>query len=284
MVISNGKLRYIKHIISSLPLGLEIRMEGAVIITIRRLNDLHMLNCLLFRTRHRYLGRFILETIHHTLQTLNFLLLRNMVLHLFFIVLLLAGDKLRIITRITLCGSILNLVDHINHIIKKHSVMGYNNNRLRIVLQISFQPSNGCNVQVVGWLVQKQDIRLTQQQLDKRNLRLLSSGKITERFLSLFLGETEFSNQYFILFLKVITAIFLEGFFHHRIAMYFLVRVIGFQFLRSCFQFFLSLDHRLKHFTDFLLQCEVWIVKCNLLQISNFRIPGLCNGRIVRIR
>lgn len=55
---------------------------------------------------------------------------------------------------------------------------------------------------MVRWLIQKQNIRLAQQQLDEGNLCLLSTGKLGQRFLSLFLGKAELTDDYIILFSK----------------------------------------------------------------------------------
>lgn len=63
---------------------------------------------------------------------------------------------------------------------------------------------------MVRRLIQKQNIRLAQKQLDKGNLCLLSTGKLGQRFLSLFLGKAELTDDYIILFFKIVSAVFLE--------------------------------------------------------------------------
>ena len=72
---------------------------------------------------------------------------------------------------------ILDLVSYINHLVQEHSVMGYNDHRLVIVFQITLQPLDGGQVQMVGGLVQKHDVRPSQQQLNKSNFGLLPSRK-----------------------------------------------------------------------------------------------------------
>ena len=83
-----------------------------------------------------------------------------MILHLLVVVFLFAGDKIGIIAWIAPCRAVLYLVDHINHIIKKHTVMGYDNHCLRVRLQIALKPLNRSDIKVVGRLVQKQYVRL----------------------------------------------------------------------------------------------------------------------------
>ena len=56
--------------------------------------------------------------------------------------------------------------------------MGYYNHCLRVILQVTLQPFNGGNVQVVCGLIQKQNIRFTEKKLNKGNLCLLSAGEV----------------------------------------------------------------------------------------------------------
>ena len=160
MIISDRKIRYRKHIVSGLGLRLEIRMERLCIKAIRCLNLDHMLNRFLLGMRHRYLRRFIFETVHHALQTGDLLLLRIVILHELAVIFLLALHEVCVISRIARRRTILDLINHINNVIKEHSVMRYNNDSLRITLEITLEPFDRCDIQVVGRLVEKQDIRL----------------------------------------------------------------------------------------------------------------------------
>ena len=152
-------------------------MESTGIKSVRRLYFYHMLDGLFLGMCHRNLRRFVLETIHDALQTRDFFLLRIIVLHQLIIIFFLAFHEVRIISWITGRCAILNFIYHIYNVIKKHTVMGNNNDRLRIIFQIRLQPLDRCDIQVVGRLVQKQNIRFAQQQFDKCDLRLLSAGK-----------------------------------------------------------------------------------------------------------
>ena len=111
---------------------------------------------------------------------------------------------------------------------------------------------------MVRWLIQKQNIRLAQKQLDKGNLCLLSTGKLGQRFLSLFLGKAELTDDYIILFFKIVSAVFLELTCHG------LFGIISLKCLCRSFQFFFPALHRSKDFTHFLLKRNGRIFKRNL--------------------
>ena len=69
--------------------------------------------------------------------------------------------------------------------------MGDNNDSFGIVLHIAFQPFDGLQIQVVGRLIQQQDIRFGQQQPDKRDPGLLSAGKLPDPPFQVFRPEPE---------------------------------------------------------------------------------------------
>ena len=117
---------------------------------------------------------------------------------------------------------------------------------------------------MVRRLIQKQNIRLAQKQLDKGNLCLLSTGKLGQRFLSLFLGKAELTDDYIILFFKIVSAVFLEFFFHCGITCHGLFGIISLKCLCRSFQFFFPALHRSKDFTHFLLKRNGRIFKRNL--------------------
>ena len=53
--------------------------------------------------------------------------------------------------------------------------MGNDNDRPGVVHQIGFQPRDGFHVEVVGWLVQKDDIRFGEQELTEGDARFLTA-------------------------------------------------------------------------------------------------------------
>ena len=60
--------------------------------------------------------------------------------------------------------------------------MGYDDNGILKIDQEFFQPGDGIQVQVVGWLVQKQNIRISKQCLCQQDFYSLRSGQIFDRF------------------------------------------------------------------------------------------------------
>ena len=56
-------------------------------------------------------------------------------------------------------------------------VMGYDEHSSGIIEQIGFQPGDGIHIQVVGGLVQKDDIRMGKQKLSQSHTGLLAAGK-----------------------------------------------------------------------------------------------------------
>ncbi|MNI31324.1 hypothetical protein D3C73_852030 [compost metagenome] len=68
----------------------------------------------------------------------------------------------------------LQMVDNIDDFIHKFSIMGDQDERIRVLLQIVRQPVNMLHIQIVGRLIQQQYIGLLQQQLGQQDFRALS--------------------------------------------------------------------------------------------------------------
>ena len=117
---------------------------------------------------------------------------------------------------------------------------------------------------MVRRLIQKQNIRLAQKQLDKGNLCLLSTGKLGQRFLSLFLGKAELTDDYIILFFKIVSAVFLEFFLPLRYNVSRPLRNNQSQVPVPQLPVLFPALHRSKDFTHFLLQRNGRIFKRNL--------------------
>ena len=56
--------------------------------------------------------------------------------------------------------------------------MGYNDDSVVKVDQEFLQPFDRRQVKVVGWLIQKKDVRITKQCLGKKNFDLLAACKV----------------------------------------------------------------------------------------------------------
>ena len=97
---------------------------------------------------------------------------------LFFYALLFAFlVKLRVVARIAFHAAVLQRQDRRTDLIQKITVMGNDQKRTRICLQKAFQPFYALDVQVVGWFVQKQEIRAREQQFAHLHFALLAARK-----------------------------------------------------------------------------------------------------------
>ena len=96
-----------------------------------------------------------------------------------------------IVSRISFQLPPAELIDHRSNLIQKKTVMGHENHCLRVGLHILLQPDDGFYVQMVGRLIQKQNIRLLQQQPDQDDLCLFSAGKRGNLLRFVLLPEAE---------------------------------------------------------------------------------------------
>ena len=86
--------------------------------------------------------------------------------------------ELVIVSHIAVQLLILHVVDQIDHAVQEGDVMGDQDEGVFIFLEIAPQPLDMLHVQVVGGLVQKEDIRLLQKELGQKDLGTLASGKL----------------------------------------------------------------------------------------------------------
>jgi hypothetical protein len=73
--------------------------------------------------------------------------------------------------------SAVQLENPLRHVVQEVPVMGYGEDRAGVALQMSFQPLHRFGVEVVGRLVQQQEIRLRNQQLAQRDSTPLTAGQ-----------------------------------------------------------------------------------------------------------
>ena len=69
--------------------------------------------------------------------------------------------------------------------------MGYDEDSTGIIEQISFQPGNGIHIQMVGRLVQKNQVRMRKQELTQSHTGLLTTGKRGYFFGEILLGKAK---------------------------------------------------------------------------------------------
>ena len=75
--------------------------------------------------------------------------------------------------------------------------MGNQNKGVLIVLQKFGKPFDMFNVQIVGRLVQQQNLGVLQQQLSKQNLAALTAGKLAYVFIQTDAAKTEAVGKFF---------------------------------------------------------------------------------------
>ncbi len=63
------------------------------------------------------------------------------------------------------------------HIVEEVAVVGDGDNRAGVLLQVLLQPGHGLGVEVVGRLVEQQDVGLLQEQPHQRHAPPLAAGK-----------------------------------------------------------------------------------------------------------
>src|SRR5208283_5028362 len=66
-------------------------------------------------------------------------------------------------------------------IVQKIAVMCDDQDRARVSAQMAFQPVHGFRVEMVGWLVQQQKLRLLQKESAERDAAALAAGEFGDR-------------------------------------------------------------------------------------------------------
>ena len=140
------------------------------------LYDIHLIQ--LFLTGHGHVAggdaRFI--ACHKILELADFLLL------------LLVGSlklgflhfvdflEIVIISDVAVQFLIFHMINDVHHFIQKRNVMGNQDERIFIFGEITFQSVDMLFVQIVGWLVQKQDVRLFQKEFAEQDTGALAAA------------------------------------------------------------------------------------------------------------
>ena len=123
--------------------------------------------------------------------TLDLLLLQLPGLHADFKALRALLHIVRIVPVIALHGPEDELRHVIAHMVHEQAVMGNDEHRAFPGPQIVFQPGNGLEVQMVRGLVQKQELRLTEQHAAQAQARALAAGEQSRLLRLLLLPEPE---------------------------------------------------------------------------------------------
>ena len=81
-----------------------------------------------------------------------------------------------VISYITVQFLIFHVIDNVNYRIQEGNIVGNKDKGILIIQKISFQPCNMLLIQIVGRLIQKQDIWLLKKKLRKKYLGSLSAA------------------------------------------------------------------------------------------------------------
>ena len=81
-----------------------------------------------------------------------------------------------VVSYVTVQFLIFHVIDDVNYRIQKRNIVGDKDKCILIILQITLQPFDMFLIQIVGWLIQKQDVRLLKKQFGKEYLGSLASA------------------------------------------------------------------------------------------------------------
>ena len=99
------------------------------------------------------------------------------------------------ISRLDKNAAMFHFHDFGHHPIHKIAVVRHNQHGSGVVLQIPLQPGHGTDVQMVGGLVQKNEIRLGKQQLAQGHPGLFAAGKHPAGLVKIFFGKAQAFND-----------------------------------------------------------------------------------------
>ena len=122
--------------------------------------------------------------------------------------------------------------------------MGNQNKGVLIVLQEFGEPFDMFNVQIVGRLVQQQNLGVLQQQLSKQNLAaLLTAGKLADVFIKTDAAKTEAIGKFFNFAVQGIETAVLQFRLDFTDGIHHFIKLFG----RSIAHFIVQLQHLLFH-------------------------------------
>ena len=87
----------------------------------------------------------------------------------------------RIIALVGNAAAAVELENPARHIVEEIAVMGDDQDRARIIAQMPFEPIHGFGVEMVGRLVEQQEIGLFEQQLAQRDAAALAARELVDR-------------------------------------------------------------------------------------------------------
>ena len=96
-----------------------------------------------------------------------------------------------IVSGIKLDLSIVNICNLGADFVQEIPVMGYDDDCILKIDQEFFQPGDGVQIQMVGRLIQKQNVRVAEQCLGKKDLDLLRAIQILHNLIVIFRGNAK---------------------------------------------------------------------------------------------
>ena len=84
--------------------------------------------------------------------------------------------ELVVIAYITIQTLILHMINQIDHGVQEWNIVGNKNESILIVIQVTFQPFNMDDIQIVGRLIQKQDVRFFKEKLGQQDFGTLAAA------------------------------------------------------------------------------------------------------------
>ena len=88
-----------------------------------------------------------------------------------------------IVATIGIDGLIIEFQDGVAHLVEEESVVGYHEDGLIATVQIALQPLNHLQVEVVGRLIEHQEVGLVNQHIGKRHTLLLATTQLSHRLI-----------------------------------------------------------------------------------------------------
>ena len=162
------------------------------------------------------------------------------------------------------------MVDEIDNTVQERNIVGNQDKRVFILLQIPGQPTDMFHIQIVGRLVQQKDIRFFQQQLAKQDLRSLPAAQFLHIPIQTDVIESKRSCHFLHLGIDHIKIMHRQGILDHT------------QVLHHFFQFLLRrLAHPITDLIHLLLQIQQ-PGECAFQYIPH-RHPALQNRMLVQI-
>ena len=162
---------------------------------LRRVDLLHAVDLLELGLSPRRRGVLGSEPVHEVHQATNFALLVLEGGQLLLLLGLALVEKGVVVARVAVEPLIANLDDTGDQLIEKLPVVRDDQNRSRVILQIALKPNEGFEIQMVGGLIEHEDVRLMHQQPGQVRPHDPTTGQLARRPLKIRIAEGQALEQ-----------------------------------------------------------------------------------------